>query len=68
MSNFFFKEHIYGVIKVNCDSNLQIKGWWGLGAICRNEEGLVMVALQQLGNDKEMMKSSSLKLLLCWLR
>ncbi|XP_024640794.1 uncharacterized protein [Medicago truncatula] len=31
-------------LKANCDANLQVKGWWGLGSIIRNENGLVMAS------------------------
>ena len=47
------KPHL-GLIKVNCDSNLQIHGWWGLGVICRDHEGLVMSAgaWKRQGNEE----------------
>lgn len=33
-----------GLLKANCDSNLQVKGWWGLSSIIRNNNGLVMAS------------------------
>jgi hypothetical protein len=33
-----------GVIKANCDANLTIDGSWGLGAICRGENGQVVAS------------------------
>lgn len=32
------------MLKANCDANLQTQGHWGLGAIVRNDSGLVMAA------------------------
>jgi hypothetical protein len=32
------------LVKANSDANLQRQGWWGVGAIVRNAEGLVMAA------------------------
>lgn len=31
-------------LKANSDANLQALGWWGLGAVVRNDEGLVMAS------------------------
>jgi len=33
-----------GLIKANCDANLQVKPWLGISAIFRNHEGLVMAS------------------------
>jgi hypothetical protein len=33
-----------GIFKANSDANLSVHGRWGIGAIIRNEEGLVMLA------------------------
>jgi hypothetical protein len=32
------------LLKANSDASLRDPGWWGLGAIIRNEEGLVMAS------------------------
>jgi len=33
-----------GCLKANSDSNLQMPGWWGLGAAVRDEKGLIMAS------------------------
>ncbi|KAK2442832.1 hypothetical protein QL285_013988 [Trifolium repens] len=33
-----------GVIKANCDANLSIDGWWGLGAVFRDENGEILAS------------------------
>jgi hypothetical protein len=33
-----------GVIKANSDANLSIDGWWGLGAIFRDESGEILAS------------------------
>jgi ribonuclease HI len=42
-----------GFVKANLDVNMKIPGHWGLGAIIRNEEGLVMVAATWLSPRSE---------------